>query len=166
MVSAEPVLPGVYRRQDGGFVVRGSAKDPRTGKLTQVFRVLEDETDPKMAMAWLTRERVQIRDGGAGATAACLRHFHAFAAQLMEEKIRSGELASQSTKETPERDLAPRLPPLDRTPPEAPSARGADGRTRRSAWRTDSGASHSRSSRRRSFGSSLRAEMMRIVSSS
>jgi hypothetical protein len=45
MVSAEPVLPGVYRRQDGGFVVRGSAKDPRTGKLTQVFRVLEDETE-------------------------------------------------------------------------------------------------------------------------
>jgi hypothetical protein len=98
-VSAEPILPGVYRRRHGGHVVRGSAKDPNTGRLTEVFRVLADVRDPKEAMAWLTRERASIRAGAAHEEKTRPPRLHAYAASLLERKIDSGDIVSEAGKE-------------------------------------------------------------------
>lgn len=96
-IASVPTLPGVWKRKEGGFVVRGSAKDPRTGALKEVFKVLGDERDPKAAFAWLTNERAKIRAGGLHATTSCPR-FSSFAASLMAEKIRNGDLSSAATR--------------------------------------------------------------------
>jgi len=97
-VSSEPILPGVYKRKDGGFVVRGHAKDPRTGKLTEIFKVLPNETDKVEALGWLSREKAKVRAGATQQTNV-LPRFSSFAASLMEAKIKSGEIASAATRE-------------------------------------------------------------------
>ncbi len=98
-MSAEPVLPGVYRRREGGFVVRGSAKDPKTGRLAEVFKVLVDVRDPREALAWLTQERGRIRSGEAQQAMTRPPRLHAYAASLLERKVATGEIASEAGKE-------------------------------------------------------------------
>ena len=57
-----PVLPGVWRRKDGGFLVRGKVTDPRTGKKHQVLKPL-DVLTPLDARAWLFSEHGYSPDG-------------------------------------------------------------------------------------------------------
>ncbi|MFN2218428.1 MAG: hypothetical protein ACK2UA_07470, partial [Anaerolineae bacterium] len=40
-IAAKPSRPGVWRMRRGGYVIRGRAKDPRTGKVREVKRKLE-----------------------------------------------------------------------------------------------------------------------------
>lgn len=98
-VSSEPLLPGVYGRREGGFVVRGSAKDPKTGRLAEVFKVLADLRDPRDALAWLTQERARIRSGEAQQAMIRPPRLHAYAASLLERKVARGEIASEAGKE-------------------------------------------------------------------
>jgi hypothetical protein len=37
-IAPTPVKPGVWRRREGGFLVRGRAVDRRTGKLREVLK--------------------------------------------------------------------------------------------------------------------------------
>lgn len=98
-ILAKPALPGVWRRKGGGFLVRGKAKDPQTGRLKEVFKVLPDERDPKAAFVWLTNERAKIREGAVASPATSTPRFSEFAALLMEEKVRNLDLASEATRE-------------------------------------------------------------------
>jgi len=41
-IAAKPVKPGVFRRKEGGFLVRGRVTDPRTGRLKEVKLTLDD----------------------------------------------------------------------------------------------------------------------------
>lgn len=98
VIAAKPSLPGVWLRKDGGFVVRARVKNPRSGKVVEIFKVV-DTSDAKEALVWLTRERQRVQAGEENKTAASFPRFHAFAAQLLEEKIASGDLASAATRE-------------------------------------------------------------------
>jgi hypothetical protein len=98
VMATKPTLPGVWLRKDGGFVVRARVKHPRSGKVVEIFKVV-DTSDAKEALVWLTRERQRVQAGAEGKTAPSFPRFHAFAAQLLEEKIASGDLASAATRE-------------------------------------------------------------------
>lgn len=98
VIAAKPTLPGVWVRKEGGFVVRARVKNPRSGRVVEIFKVV-DTTDPRDALAWLTRERKRVHAGEEQKTTPSFPRFHAFAAQLLEEKVASGDLASAATRE-------------------------------------------------------------------
>ena len=87
-ISARPVLPGVWRRKEGGFLVRGKVTDPRTGKQHQVLKPL-DVTEALDAKAWLDSEQRRIR---LGTSAQTLPTFSSYAVSLMARKIRDGSM--------------------------------------------------------------------------
>ena len=62
----QPVLwkPGVWRRKEGGHLVRGRAIDPRTGKIKQVRMVIL-EPDALVAFELLQRGLRKIHEGTA-----------------------------------------------------------------------------------------------------
>lgn len=93
-ISAEPILPGVWKRKDGGFVVRGSKKDPRTGLYREVRKVLTgpeyDAPDgDKKALVWLT----QALDEEAKPKVA-IPSWKRFAASVFEAKLADGTIQS------------------------------------------------------------------------
>ena len=96
-LSAEPVLPGVWRKKEGGHVVRGYAKDPRTGRMVDIRRVL-DEEDPRRALAWLTAEQDRVRRG-ASETAAEIPTWKEFALSLFQAKVDDGTIQSAKGRE-------------------------------------------------------------------
>lgn len=91
-VSRKPVLPGVWRRREGGHVVRGRATDPATGKLRDLYRVMPD-ADEATALKWLSDEQARVRRGLASAKKPSVR-FSEYAAQLLEQKSRVGDIRS------------------------------------------------------------------------
>jgi integrase len=115
-MSAKPVRPGVWRRKEGGFFVRGQATDPRTNKSTDVRKVLLG-SDPLEAERWLRDELHKIRTGQA-ATPEKTR-FGDYAVSLLQRKLDSGDIRSAKTKgqwaSVLERHLIPEfgLMPLD-----------------------------------------------------
>ncbi len=94
MMSDKPVLPGVWKRKDGGHVVRARVKSPKTGAQEEVLRVLASVSDPKHALAWLTAERDRIRRGVT--IDREIPRFNSFAALLLREKVDDGSIASAS----------------------------------------------------------------------
>lgn len=86
VMSAKPVLPGVWKRKAGGHVVRTRVKDGRTGKQHEILRVLADEPDPKRALAWLTTERDRVRRG-ASISDRTIPTFKSFAASVFKSKV-------------------------------------------------------------------------------
>jgi hypothetical protein len=68
-ISIEPVLPGVWRRKEGGHVVRARAKEGTTGKQKEIWKVLP-EADAPSALQWLKNEQHRLRAGVPSATQA------------------------------------------------------------------------------------------------
>jgi hypothetical protein len=87
---------GVWRRKEGGHLIRGRVKDPRTGHLREIFRVVDE--DAAEAHAQLQHEMQKIRDGVVEAAQRQIR-FHEYAAQLFERKVATGEIRSAKGRE-------------------------------------------------------------------
>jgi hypothetical protein len=99
-IDPKPILPGVWRMEHGGFLVRARIRDGRTREQVTIIRALSTETDPRRALAWLVEEREKVRAGiPRRQELPSMQRFCEFAAQLMESKIRAGDFASQSTKD-------------------------------------------------------------------
>lgn len=96
-IAARPVLPGVWRRKEGGYLIRGRAKDPRTSKTREVLRALDCDS-PAAALAALHDELARIRRG-ATAPAPSKTRFATYAVSLLERKIVRGEIRSKATIE-------------------------------------------------------------------
>lgn len=92
-VSAKPVMPGVWRRREGGFVVRGRATDP-SGKTREVVRPVEATTADEARQALLA-ELAAIKAPPARSKTL----FATYSASLMARKVRDGSLRSVSTRE-------------------------------------------------------------------
>jgi integrase len=92
-VSKAPVLPGVWRRKEGGHVVRGRATDSKTGKQKQVFRVFPD-ADAQTALKWLRDEQERIRTGAVDSPEKPKQRFAEFAASLFEHKVNVRDIKS------------------------------------------------------------------------
>jgi len=98
-IATEPDLPGVWRRKDGGYHVRGRATDPRTGRLREVNRVLAECRRARAAATELEVALAEIRRGGRVDTPAGYPRFAQYAVDLLERKIRTGEIASAAGRE-------------------------------------------------------------------
>jgi len=61
-IAPKPVLPGVFRRKEGGWLVRGRAIDAKTGKMKEV-RLTLMEVDARNAYDVLQEELRKIRTG-------------------------------------------------------------------------------------------------------
>jgi integrase len=96
LVQATP-LPGVYRRKEGGHVVRGRVVDPTTGQTTEIWKVLA-EADEATAYKWLSDEKARVRAGSVIAKQPKPR-FADFAMSLRDEKVAKGEIRSAKGRE-------------------------------------------------------------------
>ncbi len=93
-ISTTPVLPGVWKRKEGGHVVRARVTDPRTGKKTELWKVLP-ELKAAQALNWLEQERVRIRQGSSRVEPSQTR-FASYAVSLLERKIRARDIKSEA----------------------------------------------------------------------
>ncbi len=94
-LAPKPVKPGVWRMKEGGYYIRGRATDPRTGRLREISKPLQD-ADAAGAYATLQAEVEKVR---SGAQASTKTSFGEYAVSLLERKIRSGEIQSAKTRE-------------------------------------------------------------------
>lgn len=92
-MASEPSLPGVYRRKDGGFVIRARVVNPRSGKQTEILRALVDVERAEDAFAILTDEKNKIRTG-AVTPALTIPTWKSFAASLFQAKVDDGTIKS------------------------------------------------------------------------
>jgi hypothetical protein len=99
VIAAEPLLPGVWRRKEGGFHIRGRAVDPKTGKLRAVNQRLPDCKREREAAAELERRLDEIRAGRVVAIAT-RPAFDEWAATVFERKVRDGRIVSAAGRAT------------------------------------------------------------------
>jgi integrase len=98
-VHPQPSLPGVYKRKEGGFLVRGRVVDPKTGSTRQVVRSLPDLAEPEAARLWLKTELDSIRKGASRPTTRQPERFATYAASLLRAKIEKRQICSSTTEE-------------------------------------------------------------------
>jgi integrase len=90
-------IPGVWRRKEGGHLVRVRVVDPTTGKLKEIKKVLPD-ADEATAFKWLADEKKKIRAGVVSEKLPKTR-FAEFAASLFEHKVKVGDIRSGSGRQ-------------------------------------------------------------------
>ena len=97
-IAPKPSRPGVWRRKEGGFLVRGRVVDARTGKMREVRMTLLDLGDAGLAYEELQRELRKAKEGRVEEPAkkTC---FRSYAVSLLERKIAAGEIKSAKTRE-------------------------------------------------------------------
>ncbi len=95
--AAKPTLPGVWKRRDGGFVIRGEARDPRTGKTKEVHCVLPNVDAPEAYRVLQAKLKV-IRGGIVQRTVEKI-HFHSFAVSLFRSRVDKRKIKSAATVE-------------------------------------------------------------------
>lgn len=96
-IAPTPVKPGVWRRREGGFLVRGRAVDRRTGKLREVLKTV-DGGDASGAYRFLQEELEKIKGGEVHGRVERMR-FSEYAASLFERKVTKGKIRSAKTRE-------------------------------------------------------------------
>lgn len=96
-VSAKPVLPGVWRRKEGGFVVRGRAVDP-AGRTRELVRPVE-ATSPDEARAMLRAELERLRHPTPTETPKPKTRFDAYATSLLARRVDDGTIRSAATRQ-------------------------------------------------------------------
>ena len=95
-ISPSPVMPGVWRRKEGGTVVRGRAVDPRTGKVREVLKALP-EMDAAAAYGWLQDELSKIRRGAEESSPQRMR-WSAFAVSCLERRLATKKIKSAKNR--------------------------------------------------------------------
>jgi integrase len=89
-------LPGVFKMQEGGHIVRARVIDPTTGRMKELKKVLA-QSSAEEAFAWLEAERSKVRAGTVLARPQKVR-FADYAISVFERKVRTGELKSAATQ--------------------------------------------------------------------
>jgi site-specific recombinase XerD len=97
-IAPTPSKPGVWRRKEGGYLARGRAKDPRTGKLREVKLTLPDG-DVLAGYLSLQEDLKKVREGSALEQVSAPITFAEFSVSLLERKVRSGEIKSFKGRE-------------------------------------------------------------------
>jgi integrase len=87
-VAADAELPGVWRRRDGGFRIRGRVKCPKTGRMHEINRALPDVNRADKAYRVLQSEIDALRQR---LVAHALPTFADYAATVFERKVRRGQ---------------------------------------------------------------------------
>lgn len=87
VIASEPELPGVWRRQAGGFRVRARTTDPRTGKMREVNWALPNVARARDAFTWLQAELEKIRIGTTPEQPSIAPKFGTYAADVFKRKL-------------------------------------------------------------------------------
>ena len=103
-ISTTPVLPGVWKRKEGGHVVRRRVNDPKTGRQTEIWKVLVDLTAPE-ALVWLDQEVDQVRRGERSVPMP-KQPFASYAVSLLKQKVAAGDIKSKAGIENWETTLS------------------------------------------------------------
>ena len=90
-------LPGVWKRKEGGHLVRARVTDPTTGCKKEIRKVLPEATEA-IAYQWLDDERTRIKSG-VPLVALPKTRFAEFAASLFERKVTTREIKSARSRE-------------------------------------------------------------------
>ena len=98
-IASEAELPGVWRRKDGGFRIRGRTIDPRTGKLRGINRALPDCKRAREAAVALETELARVRACLAPIAATSMPSFDEWAAEVFTRKVASGAILSVSGRD-------------------------------------------------------------------
>ena len=111
LIAAEPTKPGIWRRKQGGFVIRARVRDPRTGKDREIRRILPEGTLDQ-AMAQLVDEKAKIAQGDSAPQVPKLR-LRDYAPALLANKIQTGQIRSAENRAkwrlTLQNHIVPRL---------------------------------------------------------
>jgi len=97
LIAVKPSRPGVWRRKEGGYLVRGRAVDCRTGRMKDILRVV-DASDPGTAYRFLQEELNKLRTGGMQEEVRRVR-FDEYAASLFERLVAKRKIKSAKTKQ-------------------------------------------------------------------
>jgi Phage integrase family. len=112
-IAPRPSLPGVWRRKEGGFFVRGRVLDPRTGKMKEIKKVVvevdERVAEKQDAFRVLSDEMRKVKAGGV--QAATKTFFGDYAVSLFERKVAKGAIRSAKGREKWESTLRLHLIP-------------------------------------------------------
>ncbi len=90
-------LPGVFEKKGGGYVVRARVKDSMTGKLREIRKVLDVETE-RLAFEWLEDEKVRLQSQ-TGSDPIPKQRFGDFAVSLLEKKIQTRDIRSPAGRD-------------------------------------------------------------------
>ena len=93
---AKPMMPGIWHREEGGFVIRARAMDSATGRQKEIFKVLPKANAPA-AMQWLDEAKKQIRECRPSVVKVKVR-FSDFATSHFEHKVKVGDLKSAMSR--------------------------------------------------------------------
>jgi integrase len=96
-IAAKPVKPGVFRRKEGGFLIRGKSTDPRTGRRVEI-RMNLPHTDASAAYLALQQEIANVREGSRPQKTTKIR-FSDYVVSLFERKIRKRKIKSMKSRE-------------------------------------------------------------------
>jgi hypothetical protein len=96
-IAAKPVKPGVFRRKEGGFLIRGKSTDPRTGRRVEI-RMNLPHTDASVAYRTLQQEIANVREGSRPQKTTKIR-FSDYVVSLFERKIRKRKIKSMKSRE-------------------------------------------------------------------
>jgi hypothetical protein len=110
-IAPAPVKPGVFRRKEGGFLIRGRITDPRTGKQREVRQNLTG-VDALDAYNRLQDELAMVRDGLKPQGPAKRIRFTEFAASLFEHKLKTGRVKSAKSRQKWESVIRLHLAPV------------------------------------------------------
>jgi hypothetical protein len=97
-ISTSSIKQGIYKRKEGGYLARGRAVDPRTGKIREILLTI-NEGNAMDAYLRLHAEVSRIRN--------CLKEepekqtirFLEYCALLFERKVRAGKIKSAKSRE-------------------------------------------------------------------
>ena len=97
-IAPTPIRPGVWRRKEGGFLVRGRTRDPRTGRRLEVRQVFLDSEDPDQALIYLKQELLASSRGDRKQPDK-LPSFNDYALSLTERMVALGKMKSAKSRE-------------------------------------------------------------------
>jgi integrase len=93
-----PVKPGIYRRKEGGYLARGRAVDPRTGRVREILLMI-NEGSATDAYVRVREEVSRIRTCLEEESQSKRIRFLEYCALLFERKVRTGKIKSAKSRE-------------------------------------------------------------------
>ena len=90
-------IVGVWKRKEGGYLVRARVVDPATGRMKELKKVLT-EADQATAFKWLADEKARVQAGVLSASHPQMR-FSEYVSSLVERKVKAGDIKSAKGRE-------------------------------------------------------------------
>lgn len=98
IMADTPSKPGVWRRKEGGYMIRARVKDSRTGRLREIRSQLPEAESTEAAFLELQRRIDELRVGLEDPSTS-IPSFGEYATSLFDRKVDKGEVKSAKSRE-------------------------------------------------------------------